>query len=347
MNLLQIIGSDTRLKRTSGTAGGEYHGACPLCNAEGKRSFWVQPKYGTTGRWRCRVCDQGGDAYRYVMQKQGLGFRAAKALVDGDPVPSAGYKPKVDLSAAPDDPAPTAEPGRERDAPSWQARVRQFIHRSANLADEKPDLWKWLAARGVSQDVAVHAEIGANPEKFGWGGYDFFRGIVIPCYDADGTIAYCKVRTGAGRYLHIRGGDGTAVYGLPNLSLKPDGCQTWSGNDVILVETELDALMLRSVLASERTDLALWQQAALGSVTPLALGSATGGRQHASTIDMNAHRVFVALDADEAGDAAARWWLGKDVARLRPVGAKDPGDMYKAGGAAAIWAWLEPVLFGS
>ena len=58
-------------------------------------------------------------------------------------------------------------------------------------------------------------------------------------------LRYVKVRTGTGQYYHVTGGDGSAIYGLPVLPVNPNTGVEWSGDDVILVETELDALMLR------------------------------------------------------------------------------------------------------
>ena len=250
-NLLQIIGTDTRLKRTSGTHGGEYHGGCPFCG--GKDRFWVQPKFGETGRWRCRQCDRGGDAYRYLMEKRGMGFREAKALVDGEPLDD---KPKknVDLKRAPleiiDQPSADtrAEQPRESEGAEWQTVVKQFVNACHAIGLENDGFQGWLAERGISAEVASDARLGASREKMAERGIDFYRGIVIPCFNGDGDLAYCKVRTGPGKYFHIKGGNGTAVYGLPDLPINPENGVGWTGDDVVIVETELDALMLKSVL---------------------------------------------------------------------------------------------------
>lgn len=41
INLLDLIGTDTTLKRVANTNNGEYHGPCPFCG--GKDRFIVQP----------------------------------------------------------------------------------------------------------------------------------------------------------------------------------------------------------------------------------------------------------------------------------------------------------------
>ena len=344
MNLLQIIGSDTRLKKTSGTHGGEWHGPCPFCG--GKDRFWVQPKFGTNGRWRCRQCDKGGDAYRYLMEMRQIGFREAKAIVDGEPI-EAGKQPKVDLERAPEPPPQDFdEPVYASSAPEWQRSIGDFVSQSFEHGRELDTFQAWLRSRGIDQEAAKEAHLGASPESFERNGINFYRGVVIPCYGDYDQLLYCKVRTGKGQYLHIKGSDGRAVYGLYQLPRDPLNGLAFSGNDVILVETELDALMLRSVLRNAVEGLPYLKRLASVCTTPLALGSTTGSRQHEATITSNSFRVFVALDADDPGQQAAQWWIEKGALLLPPVGAKDPGEMFEAGGAGAIMDWLSPALFG-
>ena len=329
INLLQLIGADVRLKKSAATEGGEWKGPCPFCG--GKDRFWVQPKYGKSGRWRCRQCDRGGDAYRYVMEKQGVGFREAKHIIEGEPILRRAPALK------PETPKPDKVYGSEK--PSWQTAVREFVRDSANVADDTPTFWDWVAKRGISQSVAVAAELGASKAAYQKGSVSFYRGIVIPIYEG-ARIAACKVRTGKGQYFHIKGGDGTAVYGLDKLPRNPGTGIAWAGNVAILVETELDALMLRSVLA--RADDPQYR-IALGCVTPLALGSATGGRKKSADIIGGAAAVLVALDADEAGDKASEWWTQRGAKRLRPT-EKDPGEMYEIGGGPAVLKWIQKGL---
>ena len=50
------------------------------------------------------------------------------------------------------------------------------------------------------------------------------------------------------------------------------------------------------------------------------------------------------LTLTQPGDAAAKWWTDKGAIRLRPGGAKDPGEMYAAGGAEAVVSWYISAL---
>jgi hypothetical protein len=70
-DLLNLIGRDTTLRKTSSYNGGEYSGPCPLCR-RGTDRFKVWPKL---GKWACLGpkagrggCDKGGDAIQYLCQ---------------------------------------------------------------------------------------------------------------------------------------------------------------------------------------------------------------------------------------------------------------------------------------
>src|SRR5918912_372251 len=70
VDLLELIGRDTRLKRVASTRGGEYAGACPFCG--GRDRLRVQPE---RRRWWCRGClggERWQDAIAYVQRRDGL-----------------------------------------------------------------------------------------------------------------------------------------------------------------------------------------------------------------------------------------------------------------------------------
>ena len=72
VDLLALIGQDTRLKRVAGTAGGEYAGPCPFCG--GRDRLRVQP---ARRRWWCRRCGQDTrweDAIDYVRKRDRVDF---------------------------------------------------------------------------------------------------------------------------------------------------------------------------------------------------------------------------------------------------------------------------------
>src|SRR5918912_3906120 len=70
VDLLELIGRDTRLKRVATTRGGEYAGPCPFCG--GRDRLRVQP---ARRRWWCRGClgsERWQDAIAYVQRRDGL-----------------------------------------------------------------------------------------------------------------------------------------------------------------------------------------------------------------------------------------------------------------------------------
>lgn len=79
IDLLDLIGRDTTLKKVSGTRGGEYAGACPFCG--GTDRLRVQPEQ---GQWWCRQCsptEHWNSAADYVMQRDTVSFVEAKQIL--------------------------------------------------------------------------------------------------------------------------------------------------------------------------------------------------------------------------------------------------------------------------
>lgn len=357
--LLQIIGADTKLRKVASTRGGEYHGPCPFCG--GTDRFVVQPEVGETGWWGCpRHCGRSGDGYDYIQARDNVSFPEARRRWHG-----AGIQTRrSQMQPAQGVDSKNAQQRKAYDTGKWQQTVGKYIKRARVAADNKQAFWDWLKGRGIDSDIAIQAELGMSPQEFIVGGMKFYRGLVIPLI-GDSFVHYigCKVRTGKGKYIHIKGSDGGSLYGLHKLPRNPKNGLQWTGNDVILVESELDALMLESILAKclrhyKDKDASMYVR--LSCLTPLATGTATGGRKDYPTLDAHADRIIVALDddANKAGDKGAAWWLERGGIRLMPmmpdrlvekfVGGvpqvSDPGEIYEHGGARAVAEWLLPAL---
>lgn len=78
VDLLSIIGTDTKLERTAGTRGGEYSGPCSFCG--GTDRFKVHPNWGG-GEWWCRGCspdERWHSAADYLIKRDGISFREAQ-----------------------------------------------------------------------------------------------------------------------------------------------------------------------------------------------------------------------------------------------------------------------------
>ena len=57
MNLVDLIGRDTTLRKVASTHGGEYAGPCPWCGGEDRFRVW--PYADRPGYW-CRQCGKNG-----------------------------------------------------------------------------------------------------------------------------------------------------------------------------------------------------------------------------------------------------------------------------------------------
>lgn len=321
INLLTLIGTDTRLKREASTGGGEYHGACPFCG--GHDRFSVQPNRAGGGRWSCRVCTpHWSDAIAYLQKRNGIDFKEACERL------------QLEIERAPQrrsTPAPArplVSPEGEYAAlhnPAWQAAARAFTVDCMNRMDtsEADRARAYLIDRGLTEDVITAAELGYNPadQTMNWGGVDVKlpRGIVIP-WEIDRAIWRVNIRVPAGerRYIQAAG----CANGLYRADHLRPGCTA------VLVEGEIDAL---SILA-----------AGVPGVVPVATGTTSWARLMRWVAKLaTAERVLLAFDDDEnqAGEKAADWWgfvLGRKAQRLKPT-RHDVNDMLRAGDDLAAW----------
>ena len=82
-DLLQLLHAKVdpaKIKKASGSKGGEWHSPCPLCGGEDWFSvFPNQPggalcqKHGLHGTWACmRGCSKGGDLVSWFMEIEGM-----------------------------------------------------------------------------------------------------------------------------------------------------------------------------------------------------------------------------------------------------------------------------------
>ena len=88
IDILDVIGSDTQLRKVANTNGGELAGSCPFCG--GKDRFRVQP---SKGQWWCRQCspdERWHSAADYIMKRDSISFpEAAQRLGIGTDRPRA------------------------------------------------------------------------------------------------------------------------------------------------------------------------------------------------------------------------------------------------------------------
>lgn len=330
INLLDLIGTDTTLKRVANTNNGEYHGPCPFCG--GKDRFIVQPLTCEGGRWSCRQCTpRWQDAIAYVMRRDTNGsFKEALKVLE--------------LSTSRDMPRQNRPmsnvPGSLRkdypalNEPGWQAGAQAFV------TTAKRRLWSsagsaaldYLRGRGLTDAVIEQANLGFCPsgQSFRWANTNVWsqRGIVIP-WLIDGNFwrvrfrlldQYCRSNADSSKkYTQVAGG----ANGLYNANALTPNCTA------IIVESEFDALVLDAHTRHS-------------GIVAVATGGTNNARlQRWIGLLTLAARILVAFDADEnkAGDVAADWWLnqiGGTAKRLTPT-RHDVTDMVLANDSLDDW----------
>jgi DNA primase len=304
MNLLDVIGRDTPLKKVASTHGGEYAGPCPWWKGDDRFRVW--PHADRPGYW-CRQCNRNGDAIQYLRDRHEVTYREACAQLglplDARPTPLQSQAPT---------PPPLAVPPHH----DWQARARAFVERCEQT------LWTpagapaldYLHQRGLRDDTIQAARLGyhpterwEHPERWGLGPeytkIHLLQGIVFPWFVGSELWRVLFRREGDDipkdeRYKPITGG-GNTLYQVD--TLRPDA-------PAMIVEGVLDAS-------------AVWQEA--GDLIAVVAAGTTSGRRERwiGRLDL-ASTGLVALDADAAGDRASQWWLealGPQARRWRPL----------------------------
>ena len=299
VDLLSLVGRDTRLKKQAGTRGGEYAGPCPFCG--GRDRFRVQPE---KGLWWCRNCSPDShwqDAIAYVRQRDNVDFvEACRTLgaVESTPHQSVNHRGKqavpTSWDTSPDDPEPT---------PAWRKAAAEVVERckDALWSDPEAKARRWLNDRGLTDDTLAIWELGHNGRDQRIAGLWVPRGIVIPWF-VDGELWQLKVRRPPGcepKYLSVTGGH-PLLYGTV-ASL--EGYEA-----AVLVEGEFDCLLL-------------WQECR-DLVAVVTLGSSNKAlTPRAMRYLLPVPRLLIAYDIDERGEegAARLLELSARMTRIRPL----------------------------
>jgi DNA primase len=321
MNLVDLIGRDTTLRKVASTHGGEYAGPCPWCGGDDRFRVW--PQADRPGYW-CRQCGKKGDAIQYLMDHDRLRFREACERVghlpDERPCPGPQQPPK---------PPPLASSPGE----AWQVRARAFIEHCEQLlwTPEGTPALDYLRRRGLQDDTIQAARVGyhpterwEHPEQWGLGPKHkkiyLLRGLVFPwCVGSElWRVVFRRDDDHIPkdeRYRPIAGG-GNTFYQVD--TLRPNA-------PAMMVEGVLDAL-------------AVLQEA--GDLIAVVAAGTTSGRleRWIGRLDL-ASTVLIALDADHAGDTASDWWLkilSSRAKRWRPFW-DDPAAMLQDGANLRTW----------
>jgi len=333
-DIVEIVSAYTDLRRQ----GERFTGLCPF-HEERTPSFSVKPR---DGLYYCFGCEAGGDAIRFVQEKEGLAFP--------DAVEALAERYGVEIERESED--PKAEEARRRRARLgdalqraaafyenylWEAekadRARHYLLAERGLGEEvlrsfgvgfAPSAWDTIVKRGqisgFSIDELIAAGLIQRSQKTPGGHYDRFRGrITFPVRDHRGRVVGFGARAmgdSKPKYLNSPEGElyrkGRTLYGIDR-ARGPIA----RGARAVVVEGYTDVIALHGAGIEEAV-------AVMGTaITPDQL-KLLGGY---------AEEVVLALDADRAGrEAMLRAQRVAGSGRLRllvaamPEG-EDPADM--------------------
>jgi len=342
MNILDAAATaGVILKKVATTKGGEYAGPCPGCGGTDRFLCWPVDKGGGGSYW-CRRCNKGGDLVQFLVDYCGYTFPdafSAAGRVRPENYRPAGYRPATIMGQQEFEP-------RQYETPveTWQLKAMEFVDKSHQALLKHDKAMEYLNSRGLDEKAVKAFRLGWFAGEKGkncmfrprtsWGLSKLLnektgrlkmlwipRGIIIPCFKA-GLVYRIRIRRPKAdlcrdkdiKYYVLPGS------GMEVMIINPDK------KNLAVVEAELDAMLIARRAGS------------MAGV--IALGSATN-KPGSSVyyIAKKALRLLVALDYDQAGQIAWKFWSQNFAnAKLWPVpDGKDPGEAFEKGVDIKDW----------
>ena len=330
MNVLDLlIGSGISSKKAASTKGGEYHSACPGCGGNDRFHVWPQQNDGSGSYW-CRGCGKSGDNIQFLIDFEGLTYPEACRQLEIEPQKTYLKAPRMPQKARPQaerfTPKKPADPGE-----LWSEKAEAFVSYSHEQLLSNPAEIEHLKHRGINLASIKAHRLGYNPKdrwrpRPSWGVNDgsvkklwFPQGLVIPRLD-ESRVLRIRIRRPEGepRYYVIPGSSPGQTVFNPGQGA------------AVVVESELDAILIHQEVKD---------------VSVIGLGSASVYPDEKPDETLKtAAIILLALDFDDAGIKAAKWWKSQyPQIKLRPVPeGKDPGDAFQNG--IDIREWIESGL---
>jgi DNA primase len=346
VDMVQLVSEKTDLRRV----GTRWTGLCPF-HDERTPSFSVNAE---EKLYYCFGCGEGGDAFKFVQQTEALEFQEAVELL--------AERSGVRVEREEDDPKAEQRRRRRERLHSLLDRAARFYAIYLGEASESEPARKYLASRGLSEEMLREFRVGYAPSAWdrmmlgarqsGYseeeliaaglaqrgrrgGLYDRFRGrIMFPLADSRGRVLGFGARQmGEGRgpkYLNTSENDlyhkGRQLFGLD-------------------VARKAAMKTARFVVVEGYTDVLALHQAGIREAVAI-MGTAMTQEQLAELAKVgDANRrgtIFLALDADRAGrDAMLRAARlaedrGVDLRVVDMPEGTDPADLVSRDGAGAF-----------
>src|SRR3989344_3707436 len=346
LSAADVVGSYVRLVK----AGQNFKALCPFHN-EKTPSFYVSP---ARDIWHCFGCSKGGDIFAFIKEIEGVDFPEALELLAS----------RAGVILKKEDPRLLTERRRHFFLLEEAAKFYE-----AELAKRR-DVLDYLKERGLKEETIKSFRLGYAPQS--WDGalahlrgmdfraeeaeraglaiisqnpearsrfYDRFRGrIMFPIADGAGrTIGFSgriyekdlpkneSPENAGGKYINT---PNTLLFDKSRVLYLWDRAKNEirQSDACILVEGQMDALMshqagIRNVVATSGTAL---------------------GQGHLNLIRRLTSKLFLAFDADAAGELATKRGVdmvlssGFDVHIMEVPGGKDPADAIRAN--PELWA---------
>ncbi len=299
--IVELIGAYMPLRR----AGAAFKGLCPF-HDDSSPSLQVNP---AKQIWRCFVCDIGGDAFDFIMRREGIGFREALEML--------AERAGIELKSG-----PKTKPGSPNDratllkAMAWAERQfhEYLVHSPAAEAARV-----YLDDRGISESSIQRFQLGFAPNEFHWLHHQSRdSGFTPEVLQAAGLLR----RSERGEYYDFY--RGRVMFSIRDEQSRPIACggrilpeldDGKSGKYVNSPETRLfnkseqlyaydlarkDEESKRSLVVVEGyTDVVMAHQFGVQNVVAV-LGTALTAR-HVKRLKRTTDRVYLVLDGDGAG----------------------------------------------
>ncbi len=350
VDMLALISTRTELRRAGVNS---YFGVCPF-HDERTGSFHVRPD---EKHYHCFGCQESGDPFDFVMQTEGLDFKAAmESLAD---------RFGVQLETEDEDPGAAARRQRRERLHSLLDRVTTYYARYLWEAGEAQTAREYLLGRGLTEETLKEFRVGYAPSAWdrvllasrraGYSDeelvatglaqrsrnrpgsvYDRFRErIMFPAVDARGRVHGFGARRmrenqGGAKYLNTSDGE---LYHKREVLFGIDLARAAAAKAgrVILVEGYTDVLALH--------------QAGIRNAVGIMGTSLT--EEQIRELERVVKILELCLDADRAGQEAmlraSRLASGRDLElRVVPLPeGTDPADLIERDGAEALRALVQ------
>lgn len=336
-DIVDVISSYVRLQKK----GSSYFGLCPFHN-EKSPSFSVSRD---KQMYYCFGCGAGGNVFTFIMEYENYSFgEALKFLADraGVELPTEEYskeaRARADMRATLLEINKLAAKYFYAQLKSQNGKIAYDYLKRRELSEEtitafglgysnkySNDLYKYLQAKGYSDDLIVKAGLANVDEKNGI--YDkFWNRVMFPIMDANNRVIGFGGRVmGDGKPKYLNSPE-TMIFDKSRNLYGLHRARTSRKSYFLICEGYMDVISLH-------------QAGFTNAVASLGTALTTG---HASLIKRYVNEVLLTYDSDEAGTKAAlraipilkEAGITAKVIRMDPY--KDPDEFIKNLGAAAF-----------